>query len=541
MPTVYLPLGSAAASGSLGDLIVYQGVTCRSYSTPTDPRTSDQLDVRHLFYDITKMVRTAGPWARAVWKTQYGPRWFTVIYQHCKLDAFGGFAQGQTYWDGYSTAQKDHLDAVAPFRVTYSEPGRIFLCLLQTLYFDTENLPIPAFDVNDWEEGNIADALDFWTRDLSTALQSGIFASDDPLLTFSGSWTSVTDALAYHGKYARANVVFFPNVDFYWYGNVLKIGYIKGVGFGSVEVDFEVGDPLYFDEAAGSTLYDNEWVSPTLTKGLHHCTIYRHGSGVATFDRLTVTGTLNTRTKLQKTVVGEGILPAGVVLPYGGSLAPDGFLLCDGGSYSRTDYPRLFTAIGTGYGAIDGTHFSVPDLRGRVPVGAGAGVGDGASGSGLPAGTALTVRAIGDWFGEQAHLLVTGEMPAHAHGVTDGGHNHAVTNPTHNHGITDAGHVHGVTDPQHAHTQRGVSVAGALSRVSFTTTKGATEVSLEATANAATGVTVVNAVTGLVLAAVAQVVSLAAAVTGISLGNAGGGGSHNNLPPAQVVNFIIRT
>jgi microcystin-dependent protein len=63
-----------------------------------------------------------------------------------------------------------------------------------------------------------------------------------------------------------------------------------------------------------------------------------------------------------------GIVP-GVLMPYAGATAPSGYLLCDGAAVSRTIYAALFTAIGTAYGAGDGsTTFNVPDLRGRVPV-----------------------------------------------------------------------------------------------------------------------------------------------------------------------------
>jgi len=46
--------------------------------------------------------------------------------------------------------------------------------------------------------------------------------------------------------------------------------------------------------------------------------------------------------------------------------APTGWLFRDGSSLLRTDYPDLFAVIGTTYGAVDGTHFSLPDERGRL-------------------------------------------------------------------------------------------------------------------------------------------------------------------------------
>lgn len=112
-------------------------------------------------------------------------------------------------------------------------------------------------------------------------------------------------------------------------------------------------------------------------------------------------------------------VPTGSIQMYAGSAAPDGWLLCDGTSYTRTTYLGLFNIIGTTYGSADGTHFTVPDMRGRVPLGAGTGTGGGSSGTGAPTGgSALTAVSRGTWKGEETHLLTTTEMPAHTHNVT---------------------------------------------------------------------------------------------------------------------------
>jgi microcystin-dependent protein len=64
------------------------------------------------------------------------------------------------------------------------------------------------------------------------------------------------------------------------------------------------------------------------------------------------------------------VAPPGCVMAYSAGNAPAGWLLCDGSNVSRTTYSVLFAAIGTNYGAGDGsTTFGLPDLRGRVPVG----------------------------------------------------------------------------------------------------------------------------------------------------------------------------
>lgn len=60
---------------------------------------------------------------------------------------------------------------------------------------------------------------------------------------------------------------------------------------------------------------------------------------------------------------GVGAVP-GVMFRFAGSVCPSGFLFCDGSSLLRTDYPALFAAIGTTYGAADATHFYLPDNQG---------------------------------------------------------------------------------------------------------------------------------------------------------------------------------
>lgn len=105
---------------------------------------------------------------------------------------------------------------------------------------------------------------------------------------------------------------------------------------------------------------------------------------------------------IRQFATGGPSMPSGVMMDFGGGTAPPGWLLCDGTSYLRTDWPGLFNAIGTTWGAADGSHFSVPDARGRAPVGAGGGY-------------LLTNRGLGQYGGEENHTLGSSEMPSHAH------------------------------------------------------------------------------------------------------------------------------
>lgn len=63
----------------------------------------------------------------------------------------------------------------------------------------------------------------------------------------------------------------------------------------------------------------------------------------------------------------KAAFPVGSYLLYAGKVCPSGFLPCNGGAISRTTYAELFTAIGTTYGAGDGsTTFNLPNQDGRV-------------------------------------------------------------------------------------------------------------------------------------------------------------------------------
>jgi microcystin-dependent protein len=103
------------------------------------------------------------------------------------------------------------------------------------------------------------------------------------------------------------------------------------------------------------------------------------------------------------------VLPTGCLFQYAGGSAPSGWLLCQGQLLNISSYPNLYGVIGTTYGGNGTTTFALPDLRGRVPVGAGAGYSLGTTG------------------GSETHTLTVNEMPSHTHtGTIDsaGSHTH---------------------------------------------------------------------------------------------------------------------
>lgn len=91
---------------------------------------------------------------------------------------------------------------------------------------------------------------------------------------------------------------------------------------------------------------------------------------------------------------GGNAAPVGAVVAYAGVTAPTGWLLCDGATYQRSQYPALAGVLGS-----TGESFTVPDLRGRFLMGTSASHPRAQTG------------------GEESHTLTEAEMPAHAHPV----------------------------------------------------------------------------------------------------------------------------
>ena len=60
---------------------------------------------------------------------------------------------------------------------------------------------------------------------------------------------------------------------------------------------------------------------------------------------------------------------------FAGNFAPRGWALCEGQLLTISENSALFSILGTTYGGDGRTTFALPDLRGRVPVGAGKGIG----------------------------------------------------------------------------------------------------------------------------------------------------------------------
>jgi microcystin-dependent protein len=130
-----------------------------------------------------------------------------------------------------------------------------------------------------------------------------------------------------------------------------------------------------------------------------------------------------------------------------------GWMLCNGASLSIADNQLLYKVIGKQFGSVDANHFNLPNPAGRV-----AGV------VGYNSIPGTIVHPPGEIRGEEKHVLLYTEMPAHNHDIA--GRTTDVTVPQ----VTPAGpvgytstdglHGHQYTDPGHFHNSDFPSTTG---------------------------------------------------------------------------------
>jgi len=102
-------------------------------------------------------------------------------------------------------------------------------------------------------------------------------------------------------------------------------------------------------------------------------------------------------------------LQVGEIIFWAGQSAdiPDGLLVADGSTLAPASYPELFNVIGVIYGGDGVNTFNLPNLNGRVPVGAYNHI----------CGGCLLSYTLGSTGGEEEHTLTVDEMPSHRHSM----------------------------------------------------------------------------------------------------------------------------
>lgn len=94
----------------------------------------------------------------------------------------------------------------------------------------------------------------------------------------------------------------------------------------------------------------------------------------------------------------------GEIKMFAGNFAPRNYAMADGQLIKISDNAALFSILGTTYGGDGRTNFALPDLRGRMPIGAGQGPGQ-------------PRYALGQRGGASATTLTVNQLPPHSHTV----------------------------------------------------------------------------------------------------------------------------
>jgi microcystin-dependent protein len=98
--------------------------------------------------------------------------------------------------------------------------------------------------------------------------------------------------------------------------------------------------------------------------------------------------------------MSQPFIGALMLVPY--NFAPRGFMDCDGRSLPISQNDALFTLLGTTFGGDGQTTFNLPDLRSRLPIGAGQGPN-------------LSSYVLGQPGGTETVTLTTATMGTHSH------------------------------------------------------------------------------------------------------------------------------
>lgn len=200
----------------------------------------------------------------------------------------------------------------------------------------------------------------------------------------------------------------------------------------------------------------------------------------------------------------DEILPVGTIIPYAGNGGvPNGFIECDGRSLPKQglgpngeDFQALYAIIGDAYTPAEKKNestFQLPDLRGRVAMGAGQ-------------GAELSHRPLGTPLGTETHQLTVSEMPQHSHDVND---------PKHDHGVVDKGHMHSTR-----------TVVAAPGTFHIMVEEGG-PAAIRGNLDSASSISTSN-------------VSVEKSSTHISVLDQGGSRPHNNIQPSLVVRYLIK-
>lgn len=217
---------------------------------------------------------------------------------------------------------------------------------------------------------------------------------------------------------------------------------------------------------------------------------------------------------------GTGGVPSGTVMAYTGTSAPAGWAFCDGSAISRTTYSDLFTTIGTTYGVGNGsTTFNVPDLRGRTIFGTDNMGGSAASRLTTTGGISAN-NTVGATGGSQTITITTSNLPSHSHTFT--GSSVTSSSNTHSHTYNDAYYAENFSGGVGGNSRYGIGASSDYDNNFYWRTSSNTH--SQSISDISTG---------------SDTHSHTVTAAG-TVGNTGSGTAITTLPPAIILNYIIK-
>ena len=137
----------------------------------------------------------------------------------------------------------------------------------------------------------------------------------------------------------------------------------------------------------------------------------------------------NVTSDIQGQIDGIPGVPAGFIMPFGGTTAPTGYLACEGQEVLQSDYPDLYAAIGTTWNTgPTGSYFKLPDLRGAFLRGTGT---HGISANNMANGSDFAGPSVGSFEDDQMqnHKHSIYSSISGATGTGSGAVNYAASSP----------------------------------------------------------------------------------------------------------------
>ena len=115
----------------------------------------------------------------------------------------------------------------------------------------------------------------------------------------------------------------------------------------------------------------------------------------------------------QALVSSVPVIPVGTIVPYAGSVVPNGWLLCDGSELRISDYLTLYNTILYQFkdqSQVTSGNFGLPDLRGRFPLGA-----DNMGGTSANRVSDVNADTVGLGSGVESRSIDVKNLPEHEH------------------------------------------------------------------------------------------------------------------------------